>query len=131
MSLYLAIFDGDREVVGWVLGHYSDFAFFRDVVEIRLSRDDCPTLLEHSDCDGEWTLEELAPLRSELEAIAARFKLLAPEEPRGAFEHAAGFRRGAKSLYDCFHNVDGENLLEALSALCDEGIRRNSPIAFQ
>jgi len=131
MSLYLAIFDGDREVVGWVLGHYSDFAFFRDVVSIRLSHEECPTLIGHSDCDGEWTPQELARLRQELQTIGSRFRQLPPEEPRGGFEHAAECRRGATSLYDCFHNVDGENLLEALAALCDEGIRCNRPVLFQ
>ena len=29
MSLYLCIFDGDEEITGWVLGHYSDFGYFR------------------------------------------------------------------------------------------------------
>ena len=54
-----------------------------------------------------------------------------PEEPAGAFEHTAEFRRGARSLYECFHNIDGENLFEALIALCDEGIRINRAVLFQ
>jgi hypothetical protein len=33
--------------------------------------------------------------------------------------------------YDCFHNVDGENIFEALMTLCDEAMRRKQPIVFQ
>jgi hypothetical protein len=131
MSLYLAIFDGDEEIKGWVFGHYSDFGHFRDVVAVRLSVDECPTLMLHSDCDGEWTPEQLPRLRDELRLIGERFRKLPPVEPQGAFEHTVEYRRGARSLYDCFHNVDGENVIEALIALCDEGIRRGLPISLQ
>jgi hypothetical protein len=130
VSLYLAIFDGDEEVKGWVFGHYSDFGYFRDVVGIEM-RKGCPTLLNHSDCDGEWTLQQLPALRAELEAIGRRFRQLPPAEPVDAFEHTSKDRRGAATLYECFHNVDGENVIDALIALCDEGIRRRLPILFQ
>ena len=131
MSLYLTIFDGDEEVIGWVFGHYSDFGYFRDVIASKLSAEDYPTLMHHSDCDGQWTPKELSSLRSELEAIAGRFKTLPPETPKEAFEHAAEYRQRSKSLYDCFHNVDGENIFEALVALCEEGISRDKPVLFQ
>jgi hypothetical protein len=131
MSLYLTIFDGDEEVTGWVFGHYSDFGYFRDVVAAKLRSADYPTLMTHSDCDGEWTPQELPQLRQELKFIGEGFKQLPAEQPHGAFEHTVEFRRVARSLYDCFHNVDGENVFEALIALCDEGIRRKRPILFQ
>ena len=131
MSLYLAIFDGDEDVAGWVFGHYSDFGYFRDTISTKLSATDYPILMTHSDCDGEWPVVQLPALRQELETIAAAFRRLPPEEPKKAFEHTAENRRGAGSLYDCFHNVDGENLFEALAALCDEGIQRKQPIVFQ
>ena len=130
MSLYLAIFDGDEEVDGWALGHYSDFGYFRDAVAVRM-RDECPTLMLHSDCDGEWTVEELPALRAELTAIGRAFERLPPEQPVGAFEHTANQRRGARNLLECFHNVDGENLIAAMIALCDEGMRRGLPILLQ
>jgi hypothetical protein len=130
MSLYLTLIDGDEEVEGWVFGHYSDYAYFCDVVRIRVQHD-CPTLLRHSDCDGEWTVEQLPALRAELEAIGRRFRQLPPEHPVDRFEHTAKHRCGARSLYDCFHNVDGENVIEALMVLCDEGIRRRLPILLQ
>jgi len=131
MSLYLTIFDGDEEVTGWVFGHYSDFGCFRDVIAAKLCAEDYPTLMQHSDCDGEWTPQELRSLRSELGTIAKRFKGLPPETSKGAFEHTAEYRRSSQSLYDCFHNVDGENVFEALIALCEEGIKRNKPVLFQ
>ena len=131
MSLYLAIYEDDQDVAGWVFGHYSDFGCFRDTIAAKLRSADYPTLMTHSDCDGEWSVAQLPVLRSELEAIAIAFRILPPEEPKGAFEHTAANRRGATSLYDCFHNVDGENIFAALIALCDEGIKRNQPIVFQ
>jgi len=131
MSLYLTIFDGEEEVAGWVFGHYSDFGHLREVIATKLRAQDYPTLMTHSDCAGEWTPQELARLRLELQLIGERFKGLPAAELRGAFEHTAEFRRGANCLYDCFHNVDGENVFEALIALCDEGIRRGKPILFQ
>ncbi len=131
MSLYLCIFDGDEEVTGWVFGQYSDFGYFRDVVAAKLRTDDYPILMRHADSDGEWSPQELRKLSSELQVIAERFRGLPAEHPRGAFEHAAEFQKGAKNLYECFHNVDGENVFEALIHLCEEGINRDRPVLFQ
>jgi hypothetical protein len=58
------------------------------------------------------------------------FKKLPPQEPQGAFEHTAEYRTGAKSLYDCFHNVNGENLFEALLELCAVAREHKQPITF-
>jgi hypothetical protein len=131
MSLYLTIFDDDSDVAGWVLGHYSDFGYFRDSIAAHLKSSDYPTFMLHSDCDGEWSAPELPILRRELQSIGDAFRALPPQEPKAAFEHTAEYRTGGRSLYDCFHNVDGENLFEALIALCEEGIRLNKPILFQ
>lgn len=131
MSLYLTIFDGDEEVTGWVFGHYSDFGYFRDTIAEVLKKEDYPTLMQHSDCDGQWSPNELIKLRRELLAVGERFKKLPPRSIPKAFEHTVEYRAGAASLYDCFHNVDGENVFESLIVLCDEGIRRQRPILFQ
>jgi hypothetical protein len=131
MSLYLTIFDESGERLGWVLGHYSDFGYFRDKVAEVVDPATFPTLMNHSDCDGAWEPGDARTLRRELVALAVLFKQLPPEEPIDAFEHAAERRRNASSLYDCFHNVDGDNLLEALVALCDEAVRSGKPILFQ
>jgi len=131
MSLYLTIFDGEEEITGWVFGRYSDLGCFRDTIAEVLKQDDYPILMQHSDSDGEWTPAELPGLRRELVAIGEHFKQLPPRSFQSAFEHTAEYRDKVGSLYDCFHNVDGENVFEALIALCDEGIRRLRPISFQ
>jgi hypothetical protein len=135
MGLYLCIFSGvhelhDDEIAGWQVGHYRDFACFRDAISRHIGATGFPMLIEHSDCEGEWSVAELPALVAELETISAKFQALPPEVPEGAFEHTAEYREGARSLYDCFHNVDGENLFEALIVLAREGIRANRPITF-
>jgi hypothetical protein len=132
MGLYLCIFrDDEDEIGGCEIGHYSDFGCFRDTISRHLRTADFPVLMTHSDCDGEWTVEQLPALIRELETIATRFRALPPEEPQGAFEHTAEYRTGAASLYDCFHEVNGGNLFEALIGLCRQGISSQRPITFQ
>jgi hypothetical protein len=131
MSLYLTIFDGEEEITGWVFGHYSDFGYFRDTIAEVLDEEEFLTLMRHSDCDGQWSPGEQVSLRRELLTIGAHFKKLPPRIIEKAFEHTAEHRAKAANLYDCFHNVDGENVFEALIALCDEGIRHQHPILFQ
>ena len=84
--------------------------------------------MDHSDCDGEWTLAEIPGLEGELREIAAAFRRLPREELRGAFEHTAEYRKGAESLYDCFHEVNGDNLFEALLRLCAIAQEHGRPI---
>ena len=133
MGLYLCIFTEDQEdeIGACDVGHYSDFGYFRDMIARHMKAADFPVLMKHSDCDGEWTVEQLPVLIRELESIAARFRTLPPQEPQGAFEHTAEHRAGAASLYDCFHEVNGENLFEALIGLCRQGMSSQRPITFQ
>ena len=42
----------------------------------------------------------------------------------------AEYRAGAKSLYDCFHEVNGQNLFEALLDLCAVAREHGRPITF-
>ena len=137
MGLYLCVFgppaSGDEdpeELAGSDVGHYSDFGYFRDTIARRLGREKYPTLMEHSDCDGDWSLEDLPKLQREIREIAAAFKELPPEVPVGAFEHTAGYRTASASLYDCFHDVNGTNLFEALLDLCDVALANKRPITF-
>lgn len=131
MSLYLAVFNGEDEVTGWVLGHYSDFGTFRDVISETVGGKRFPVLMTHSDCDGAWQTQELLQLQLELTSIAEEFRKLPARDLARAFEHTTQWRRGARNLYECFHNVDGENLFDALIELANEGIRVNQPIVFQ
>lgn len=134
MSLYLCILDDDEnDVAGFEVGHYSDFGAFRNAIakHISAATSRFPTLMQQSDCDGEWTLDQIPGLKRELAEIGAAFRSLPPEEPVNAFEHVAHCREGAESLYDCFHNVDEENLIEALDQLCDTAIELQKPVSFQ
>jgi hypothetical protein len=134
VGLVLCILDEDGEdVAGFQVGHYSDFGCFRDTIARHIpdAASLYPLLMQHSDCDGEWSVDDLPRLDRELDAIGERFKSLPPEEPENAFEHVAHCREGASSLYDCFHNVDEENLFEALRQLCREGIELKRAISFQ
>jgi hypothetical protein len=94
MGLYLCIFteDEEDELAACDVGHYSDFGYFRDTIARHMKAAYFPVLMTHSDCDGEWTVEQLLALARELESIAARFRSLPPEEPKGAFEHTAEYR---------------------------------------
>jgi Immunity protein 70 len=118
------------EIAECDIGHYSDFGCFRDTIARHLDATRYPTLMEHSDCDGEWMLKEIPALEKELHEITAKFKKLQPEEPANAFEHTAEYRVDASSIYDCFHNPSGENLFEALLELCSIAKRHQRPITF-
>jgi hypothetical protein len=137
MGLCLYVFGPDpgdeeepEELAECDVGHYSDFGYFRDTIARYLGANLFPTLMQHSDCDGEWTLAEIPSLERDLRAIGAAFRKLPPEEPSGAFEHTAEYRTEAKSLYDCFHTVDGENLFEAILELCSVARKHERPITF-
>ena len=136
MGLCLFVFgppegdDDPTEIAECDIGHYSDFNYFREAVSRHLDADRFPVLLEHSDCEGEWTLFELPTLERELKEIADAFQALPPEEPESAFEHTAEYRENAKSLYDSFHNPSGENLLKAMLQLCAVAMTHRLPITF-
>ena len=85
-----------EEIAECDVGHYSDFGHFRDSIAKKLDARKFPTLMQHSDCDGEWTLAEIPALGGELRDIGDRFKQLPPEKPKDAFEHTAEYRADAK-----------------------------------
>jgi hypothetical protein len=137
MSLYLAIFEDDDELEGLQVGAYADFGQFRAAVTAHLEGGKpgarFPTLILHSDCDGEWTPAEAARLHRELREIAAQFRTLPPVPLDASWKRrvAAEFGLRLNSLYDCFFDADGEPLLERLIALSKLAQTRNLPILFQ
>ena len=137
MSLYLVILDEDEEVDGFQVGSYSDFGKFRDAVAEQLERGvrglRFPTLMLHSDCDGEWTPSEAARLEKELDDISAAFHKLPPVALTLAWQKqvAEEFDLQMTSLYDCFFDVNGDPLLERLSDLARLSQREELPILFQ
>jgi hypothetical protein len=116
MSLYLCVFDGDREIEGVEVGSYADFNAFRAATaELGADAGEAgtppyPILLGHSDCDGEWSPEECSALRGELLDIAGRLQ-------------------GRPELR--FVDIDGEPLVDRLLSLVETSLRRRLPILFQ
>jgi len=137
MGLYLCIFDGDNELDGVEVGSYADFATFRSAVAAHVEGGvegaRCPTLMLHSDCDGEWSPEEVSILQAEITTITKRFMEL-PPDPLGdgwKSEVAKAFGLRPTNLYDCFFDVDGEPLLDRLMGLAQLSAERSLPIIFQ
>lgn len=137
MGLYLCVFDNDDELEGVEAGSYSDFDFFRSTVTELLEDGTAgakyPTLIVHSDSDGEWSPADCEKLKQELEGITEEFKRLPPVQFRADWQQQIGKSLGLKplSLYESFIDVDGEPLLERLQRLCDVAVQSNQPILFQ
>lgn len=138
MGLYLCIFDDDdTEIDGVDVGAYSDFGAFRDTVAKKLEGGRAgtkyPTLMLHSDCEGEWTADDCERLKRELESIAAKFKELPQSDFSAEWQRGVAKTLGLRpeNLYECFIDVDGEALIERLIALCQLAGRHETPILFQ
>lgn len=137
MGLYLCIFEDEEDIAGVDVGAYSDFARFRNEIAKSLESDQIgskfPTLMLHSDCDGEWSVDECKLLLVELESIANKLKALPSIQFPENWQRSAADQTGLvpSSLYECFIDVDGENLIERLIALSRTSIERNLPISFQ
>ena len=137
MSLYLCIFDDDEEIDGVAVGAYSDFGDFRAAVAKALEGDNWgsrfPALMSHSDCDGQWTVEECAKLEMELETIITEMKGLPPRQFSAEWQKKQAKTLGLspQSLYESFIDVDGEPLLERLLELVHLARQHGLPILFQ
>ncbi|MGR9138686.1 Imm70 family immunity protein (plasmid) [Rhizobium leguminosarum] len=137
MGLYLCIFEGDDELDGVEIGSYADFGTFRTAVathvEGGIEGSRCPTLMLHSDCDGQWSPDEAVLLQAELAGIIQKFNQLPPEPLGGDWkpEVAKTFGLHPTNLYGCFFDVDGESLLDRLMGLARLSVERNLPILFQ
>lgn len=137
MGLYLAIFRGDEELDGVEVGAYADFGAFRDAVTNLLESGSppgsrFPTLILHSDCDGQWSPAECSRLVDELSTIAEAFRRLPPRAIKVGWMVEVAAEKGQPSnLYDCFFDVDGEPLIDRLANLAKVGVKHGLPILFQ
>jgi hypothetical protein len=137
VGLYLCIFDGDEELDGVEVGSYADWGVFVDkVVELREGGERGsrhPTLTLHHDSDGEWSVAECRVLLSDLAEIGAVFRNQGPDPPTDGWQAQAAKQFGVRfaTLYDCFIDVDGENVIERLEGLAGRAIEANRPILFQ
>jgi len=137
VGLYLCVFAGDDELEGVEVGSYAYFELFRSTVTELLERGlagaKYPTLIIHSDGDGEWSPAECVRLKLELDDIARSFASLPPSPFQADWQKQVGKLLGLKpnSLYDSFIDVDGEPLIDRLQRLCDVAIENDEPIWFQ
>lgn len=137
MGLYLAIFDGEDELDGVEVGSYADFGTFRSAVathvEGGVAGSRCPTLMLHSDCDGEWSPTQAALLQVEFTVVTEKFMGLPPEPLSDGWKSdvAKSFGLSPSNLFDCFFDVDGEPLLDRLVSLAQLSVERKQPILFQ
>jgi hypothetical protein len=138
LGLYLCIFaseDFDDELDGIDIGSYEDFHEFRqavcDNVEDGKWGSTCPVLMTHSDCDGMWGHDVGEDLTEELARIQDRFRQLPPRVAEGWQYEAFRMYGQPASLADYFIDVDGEPLIERMSALAVLASQRGRPISFQ
>jgi len=134
MGLYLCVMDADEnEVDGVEVGSYADWDQFRTDVR-SLGEAKFPTILLHSDCDGEWSPAECAALDRELVAVADGFSRLPPRSlapQTWQVEVAKTFGLRPRNLYECYFDVDSEPLIERLQGLSRVAQERGLPILFQ
>jgi len=137
MGLYLCAFIDNEEMDGIEIGSYEYFGIFRDYVNILIENCEpgsvCPKLIMHSDCDGEWSTQECKDLLKELSVIRDVFKKTDPQDApiemkKDLFNH---YKIKPNSLYDCFIDVDGKNMIERLAQLCLDVIAAETKILFQ
>lgn len=139
MGLYLCLFDydNDEEVDGLEVGSYSDFNILRDYVtrelEGRIAGSKFPTLILHSDCDGEWSASDCMRLLVELAQIGSFMKTrpVVPFASEWQAKLAKSLGLDPQNAFDSFIDVDGEPLLERLAGLAEQSIKLGLPILFQ
>ncbi len=148
MGLYLCIFDQDgTDLCGVEVGLYRYFEEFRGrvsqytnkgIISKLLRRNNkftlpMATLLNHSDCDGSWNVDECAQLKMELEEIKKVFTQEPPdfsiiELKQDIFKF---YGITPKNLFECFVDSDCEFLVDRLIDLCNLAMQKNRPIMFQ
>jgi len=137
MSLYLCVFDQGGEVDGIDAGACADFNAFRRFVTEELeggrAGSQFPTLVLHSDCNGEWPVEACARLGDELRAIEAAMREMPPTgfPSEWQLELARGLGRRPRSALECFLDADGEPLVGHLIRLSDTALALRQAILFQ
>ena len=140
MGLYLCIYADDTddlEIDGIEVGPYPTFTFFRNVVGNRLEVGDWgsryPHLLQHSDCDGEWTVDELPELDVELRAIQQSMRGLPPPTNGDPWLESIHRELGLKAadLSEYFVDTDGAPLLDRLIDLVRLARGAGRPISFE
>ena len=137
MGLYLCVFDDDEEIEGVEVGSYDDFHAFREAVVATVEKGQagsaCPVLINHSDCDGEWSPADASILLGELNLIEDAMCRSPPIQYNSAWKNEVARTFGIKpeNLLDCFFDIDGEPLIARLRDLAHASIENQAPILFQ
>jgi hypothetical protein len=137
VGLYLCVFDGDEEVEGVEIGPYADFNGLRDYIVRELEQGQAgikfPTLINHSDADGEWSVADCVKLSTELSEIVLMMKIKPPVPFVSEWQSAVAKSTGLvpKNACESFIDVDGELVLERLHHLVDVALQHQLPILFQ
>jgi len=137
MSLYLCVFNDEEEIDGVDVGRYADFNCFREIVVQQLEGgkpgSKFPTLILHSDSDGQWGVEECIALENELRSIGVAFRNLPPAELNADWQKTILESLGLHptSLYESLIDVNGEPLIERMVGLCRLAKESGQPIIFQ
>jgi len=135
MGLYLCIFDADEEVDGVEVGRYSDFNALRDYVARELEGGSrgarFPTLMLHSDSDGEWSVADCEKLIPELRSVIAQAR--PPVQFVSDWQQHVARSVGLvpKSAFESFIDVDGQFVLERMLHLASVALEHGLPILFQ
>ena len=130
MGLYLCVFDENGEdVCGVEVGLYKYFAEFRQKVAVFVDNNrftnKMSTLLQHSDCDGSWSVSDCKLLINELTEIKEVFQ----QEP--PLKEIQNLKEDIFNLFECFVDNICEFFFDRLLGLCDCAIIENHPIMFQ
>jgi hypothetical protein len=137
VGLYLCVFDGDDEIDGVEVGAYADFGELRDYVVRELEGGKAgtrfPTFILHSDCDGEWSVDDANKLSMELEKIVSSMKERKPVPFVSDWQGNVAKNIGLvpKSAFESFVDVDGEFVLMRIYNLVRVALERQLPILFQ
>jgi hypothetical protein len=129
--------DDEDEVDGFQVGHYSDFGALRDYICRELEAGTWgsrfPTLMNHSDCDGEWSVADCEPLTAELAQIATEMKArsVVPFPSEWQQNIATSIGLAPQNAFESFLDVDGEPVIERVRKLVDTARERGLPILFQ
>ncbi|MEQ1817073.1 MAG: Imm70 family immunity protein [Terricaulis sp.] len=135
--MVLVIYENDEDIDEVAVGSYSDFGALRDYIvrELEHGRPGSrfPTFIRHSDCDGEWTVDECDDLRSELWLIAAEMQarpaIPFPSQWQAQVSHDRGLR--PDSAYQCFVDPNAQPVIGEIARLVDLALKKGLPISFQ
>jgi len=137
VGLYLCVFEDDEDLDGIDIGGYDDFHALRESIAKKLENGSWgsrfPVLMLHSDCKGEWSVDECRALDAELATIIAEGSKLPPTQLTERWQAGLAKLLGIQpqTMVDSFFDVDGEPLLQRMRDLCRLAIERKQPILFQ